>query len=103
MILRIVKMEFRPEGVEPFQKTFERFKNEIRSQPGCDLVLLLQDTADERRFFTYSLWESEEALNRYRDSATFKAVWPLTKQWFSAAPEAWSTKVLDGILPLPTP
>ncbi len=101
MIVRIVKMEFQQEGVSPFLKTFEEYKAAIRAQPGCSLVLLLQDTSNDHRYFTYSLWESEDALNRYRYSDTFKTVWPLTKKWFSAPPEAWSTHVVDGALPLP--
>lgn len=101
MILRVVKMEFKPKGVASFLETFDEFKSEIRSQPGCSMVLLLRDVSNPERFFTYSLWESEAALNHYRFSATFQRVWPMTKKWFSAPAEAWSTEVVDGSLPLP--
>lgn len=101
MILRVVKMEFESEGVAPFLKTFEQYKSAIRSQAGCSLVLLLRDTSSANRFFTYSFWESEDALNAYRYSPLFKEVWPLTKKWFSAPAEAWSTIVVDGTLPTP--
>ncbi|WP_306643892.1 putative quinol monooxygenase [Sanyastnella coralliicola] len=91
MIVRIVKMVFRPEGVEEFLTTFEKFKSDIRNQPGCLHLELLQQK-DGNTFFTYSYWESEKELNAYRDSETFKTVWPLTKKHFDAKPEAWTTE-----------
>jgi heme-degrading monooxygenase HmoA len=42
-------------------------------------------------YFTVSDWESEKALNAYRDSALFAEIWPTVKPWFSAKAEAWTT------------
>jgi heme-degrading monooxygenase HmoA len=46
---------------------------------------------------TYSIWDSEEALNNYRDSELFGELWPKIKPWFAAKAEAWSVKThFDG-------
>ena len=46
---------------------------------------------------TYSHWESEEALNKYRDSELFKSVWSFTKALFAEKPQAFSTKKLQEV------
>jgi quinol monooxygenase YgiN len=99
MILRLVKMEFRPEEVANFVALFERFRPEIANQPGCVSVCLLRDQQQPARFFTHSYWTSHEALEAYRHSATFAAVWPLTKALFASRPEAWSLELESGALP----
>lgn len=91
MINRVVKLSFDPAQVENFQQLFENTKNTIAAFEGCRGVKLLRDTNATNVFFTYSLWESEEALNRYRQSDFFNKVWTQTKQWFNDKPMAWST------------
>lgn len=90
MIIRIVKMTFRPEEVETFRTLFAAKKQLIRGFAGCAHLELWQDAQDAAIFFTYSHWESEEALNRYRFSELFKEVWSDTKALFAAKAEAWS-------------
>ena len=46
---------------------------------------------------TYSHWESESALNQYRDSELFKSVWAFTKTLFSDKPVAFSSKKLQEV------
>ena len=90
MIIRIVKMTFREEEIHAFQTLFEERKSLIRNFPGCTHLELWQDKCHPQIFFTYSWWQSEEDLNRYRDSHFFDDTWRLTKQKFAAKPEAWS-------------
>ena len=90
MIIRIVKMHFRAEEVENFRQLFEDRKSMIRDFSGCRHLELWQDNKEPGIFFTYSWWESEAALNAYRDSSFFDDTWALTKQKFAAKPEAWS-------------
>lgn len=91
MIVRVVKMTFRPEEVEAFQRLFEGWRHRIIAFPGCRHLELLHDAEDPRVFFTYSEWDGPEALKAYRDSVVFADVWPVVKGLFAARAEAWST------------
>lgn len=58
---------------------------------------LLRDKNNPQVVFTYSEWEKEEDLEKYRKSALFGEVWPTVKQWFDKKAEAISTDVyFDG-------
>ena len=96
-LIRVVRMTFRPEEVPAFLKNFEAHKILIRNFPGCLHLELWQDENQKNIFFTYSHWESEAALNQYRDSQLFKSVWSFTKTLFSEKPQAWSTKKLQEV------
>lgn len=97
MLIRIVKMTFEPKEIENFQQLFDRNKNKIRNFDGCNHLELLRDKNDTNIFFTYSYWNDELALNEYRHSELFKAVWAETKILFSAKPEAWSVDRLVSL------
>jgi heme-degrading monooxygenase HmoA len=45
-------------------------------------------------FFTYSFWQSQNDLEKYRNSALFKEVWSKTKKMFAEKAQAWSTEIL---------
>ena len=97
MLIRIVRMTFRLEAISAFLENFETHKHLIRNSPGCHHVELWQDHADKNIFVTYSHWESEEALNKYRDSELFKSVWSFTKALFSDKPQAFSVNKLQEV------
>ncbi|MDP1800521.1 MAG: antibiotic biosynthesis monooxygenase family protein [Bacteroidota bacterium] len=90
MIKRIVKMSFKTENIESFKTIFENNWQKIKGFDGCNSVELLQDINNPSIFFTYSFWQSEEHLNKYRNSDLFNTVWGATKILFNAKPEAWS-------------
>jgi Uncharacterized conserved protein len=91
MIRRIVKMKFRPEEINNFLTVFRLVHTKIVAVDGCHSVDLLQDKTDPTVIFTYSLWDSEEALNAYRHYPFFKDTWSKTKALFADRPLAWST------------
>ncbi|MFM2203666.1 MAG: hypothetical protein RLZZ605_630 [Bacteroidota bacterium] len=91
MIIRIVKMHFKPEHIGAFHQLFEERKEQIASFEGCQSVDMLQDIKDPCIHFTYSHWISEEALANYRASAFFEDTWAKTKALFEHKAEAWST------------
>ncbi|MDM9632217.1 putative quinol monooxygenase [Robiginitalea aurantiaca] len=95
MLTRIVKMTFEPENIPSFERLFKASEKEIRAFPGCVNVNLLQDIKDPSVFFTYSHWESEAALEAYRNSEFFKGVWGQTRTLFSERPKAWSLALRD--------
>ena len=96
-VIRVVRMTFRPEEAPAFLENFEAHKSLIRNFPGCQHLELWQDQNQKNIFVTYSHWESEMALNQYRDSELFKSVWSFTKTLFSEKPQAWSTKKLQEV------
>ncbi len=90
MLVRTVKMTFSANKTDEFQTRFHNIKHTILEFEGCELLELYQDKKDSTIFFTYSYWQSEEYLNRYRNSDFFKEVWSHTKKMFTSKPEAWS-------------
>lgn len=90
MIRRIVKMTFREEETENFLAFFDTVKERISGFEGCHHLELWQDKRQKNICFTYSLWESEEALDHYRYSELFKNTWSKTKVLFKDKAEAWS-------------
>ena len=92
MLIRIVRMTFRPEERTAFLQLFDRNKKKIRHFPGCTHLELLEDFNDKNVLTTYSYWKSEADLNNYRQSELFAGVWQNTKTKFAAKPIAFSLK-----------
>jgi len=90
MIVRFVKLEIQNQHIDDFKKLTSGEKEEIEAFEGCSFLEILQDVNNKELFFSHSHWQSEDALNKYRDSAFFRGNWKQVKQWFSAKPEAWS-------------
>lgn len=90
MIVRIVKMKFKHEHIEEFQKLFVELYPVISTFEGCNHLSLLQDVADPGSMMTYSIWKNEESLNRYRFSEFFKQTRSRTKVLFDDRPMAIS-------------
>lgn len=95
MIKRLVKLTFQEDKIEDFKNIFESSKDKIKAMEGCKHVEVLQDIIQPNVFFTLSIWDTEGALNRYRDSELFKTTWAKTKILFSDKPMAWSTEMLS--------
>ncbi len=95
MIKRIVKLGFKVENISLFKEVFEESKEKISNFEGCYHVELLQCKNPENIFFTFSIWESEDALNKYRHSPFFQKTWEKTKVLFNTKPEAWSVSLVD--------
>lgn len=96
MIIRIVKLTMHPEKTVTFTDYFDTVCQTIRNQPGCHQLQVWQDIHQPNIFFTYSIWNSEDDLNNYRDSPFFGTFWKTVKPWFGAKAEVWSfTKLLD--------
>ncbi len=90
-------MTFQEDRIEDFLENFEKNKKAIRGFEGCHHLELWRDENKPNVFMTYSHWENEEALNRYRDSELFKKVWAFTKTLFSEKPFAFSSKKLQEV------
>jgi quinol monooxygenase YgiN len=95
MLIRVVRMRFRQDAVEDFRALFTERKATIASFDGCQHLELWQDAADPTVFCTYSHWDSEAHLNRYRFSEFFKDTWMLTRALFADKAVAWSAVRVD--------
>ena len=91
-LIRIVRMTFQADKIDAFRQNFDENKQHIRAFAGCQHLELWQDLHTPHIFCTYSIWESEEALNHYRNSPLFARVWATTKAWFSDKPQAFSVQ-----------
>ena len=94
MLIRIVKLTFKPENIPSFERIFKASSQEIIKFQGCRKVEGYQDIKNPCVFFTYSHWDKESDLNDYRSSDFFKAVWGKTKLLFAEKPQAWSVTEL---------
>lgn len=92
MITRIVKLTFQEDKISDFLSFFDTIKHQVNTFPGCHGMKLLQNIHHPWIVMTYSRWESESALNLYRDSEIFGIVWPTIKPWFTQKAEAWSVE-----------
>lgn len=95
MLIRIVKLTFKPENIPSFERIFAASSSEIIKFQGCSKVEGYQDMKNPCVFFTYSHWDKESDLNEYRSSDFFKEVWSKTKALFAEKPEAWSVQQLQ--------
>ena len=93
MILRLVKMHFRPEETKDFLNYFESIKESIKSMPGILNLKLYQDANDKNIVFTHSTWLNEESIENYKTTKEFAEIWPKTKALFASKPMAWSLKL----------
>lgn len=91
MITRIVKLTFKEEHIPKFKAIWQESRAKIAAFEGCHFVEMLQSKQPKNVCFTYSVWDHEDALNNYRHSELFQAVWAKTKVLFDDKPEAWST------------
>lgn len=97
MFVRIVKMRFQEDKIDIFLEKFNAIKENIRHFEGNQFLELYQDKNDNRIFFTYSYWNTEEDLENYRKSDLFNEVWTFTKALFSDKPEAWSVNKIVSL------
>lgn len=94
VLIRIVRMTFRPDAVDPFLEYFDRAAPQIRAFDGCEHLELWADTRFPNCCTTCSHWTGDDALEAYRQSDLFRSTWDAVKPLFAARPEAWSYSVL---------
>lgn len=87
-------MTFRPEEVDNFIAIFNASSSQIRAFPGCLHLELWRGKRKENVLFTFSRWESEDALENYRHSELFRSTWAKTKPLFAEKAGAWSVDTL---------
>ncbi|HJW29111.1 MAG TPA: antibiotic biosynthesis monooxygenase family protein [Saprospiraceae bacterium] len=98
MIKRIVIMEILPGQEALFLDIFEEVKQQIRAQPGClSLEVLDGRHHDHVTLCTISSWANEEALEAYRSSSLFNSTWSRVKPLFAHKARAWTLHPIESI------
>lgn len=95
-ITRIVRLSFEESKIDNFLHIFETSKSKISNFPGCRKLDLMRDYNDLNVYYTVSQWETNDDLNKYRNSELFKITWAKTKLLFNDKPYAFS--MIDFIL-----
>lgn len=90
MIIRIVRMSFKPDKVADFLNIFKASKSSIRAFEGCNHLSIYRDLHHSNIYFTVSHWETADNLETYRQSELFKSTWAKVKPFFEDAPRAYS-------------
>ena len=85
-------MTFKAEHSEDFNEFVLKISDKIRSSEGCVSLDIFRDKSNPTVFFSYSTWESEVFLEKYRESEFFVKVWSSAKKWFSDKPQAWTVQ-----------
>ncbi|MCY4158984.1 MAG: antibiotic biosynthesis monooxygenase [Bacteroidetes bacterium] len=83
MLIRIVRLHLQEEFTQSFHEIFEAIAPKIRQTHGCKRLDLWVDTTSVNIVTTYSEWDSESSLNRYRQSDLFKSNWEQVKPFFA--------------------
>ena len=96
MLLRTVRMTFRPDRLADFLDLFRDARPRISAAPGCRHLELWQDARFPNVLTTFSRWDSAEALDAYRRSDLFRETWARTTPLFAAAPVAYSQRLADA-------
>ena len=98
MIKRIVAMELQPGTEGRFLDIFDGAKARIRAMEGClGLEVLRSETEQQVSIWTISLWQNEEALEHYRNSALFKQTWTAVKPLFAGKARAWTLSPIEQL------
>jgi heme-degrading monooxygenase HmoA len=89
-MIRIVKLTFKEDKINDFLQFFDTVKHIVNNFPGCEGMQLLQDIHQPTIVMTYSHWQKEDDLEKYRISPEFQHIWGTIKPWFSEKAQAWS-------------
>jgi quinol monooxygenase YgiN len=94
MLIRTVRMTFRPDRVEDFlAEIFRPSAPRIRAFPGCRHLELWRDERFPNILTTCSHWDDAAALEEYRTSELFLSTWARTTPLFAAPAAAHSQSV----------
>ena len=97
MLVRIVRMTFQEGKLADFHAIFDQSKHLIRAFPGNQHLQLLHDPDHPSVRMTYSLWDSPDALDAYRQSDLFRTTWAATKRLFAEKPIAFSGEEMEQV------
>ena len=96
MLVRIVQLHIQEAHIELFLKLYAGHQQVISTNEGCISLQLLQQDGTPDHVATLSHWQSEEYLNKYRNSAFFKILWKQVKPLFASPAKAFSYQIWNA-------
>ena len=93
MVVRIVSLKCKPEGVDAFRLLLRQAFSRVRNVPGCLSLQIVGDVADPASYYTISAWRDVDALEAYRAGPVFAKVWPRVKAFLREP--AWASTCQD--------
>ena len=103
MLIRLVRMTFRPDALDDFLVHFDRVSPHIRAFEGCTYLELWHGHRFSNICTTHSHWTGPDALEAYRRSDLFRSTWAEVKPFFAAPPVASSHRLGRRVSPAETP
>lgn len=94
MIKRIVKLTIKEEKLAELYQVLDQHLLFIRNVDGCNHLEILKSKPPTNIVWTISIWESEEALNNYRNHPKFYPIWKALKATFAEKAEAWTNDII---------
>ncbi len=102
MILRLVKLNIAQERREDFLSAVTEVFETVASSAGCLGIEILSSAEKPDTFLSLSRWESEAALEAYRNDTVFGTLWSTIKPWFSTPAEAQTFDIPNFSKPVHT-
>ena len=98
MIRRLVRLEFTPGGADKFlTEILPHQKHFTRNFKGCTHLEVWRAIYEPDIVYSFSIWNSEEVLNLYRNSDKFKSFWSKAKTLFSQPAQAVSLQQVEVV------
>jgi quinol monooxygenase YgiN len=92
MILRVVKMVVDQNKIDVFNHFMSNVKMEKIKLEGCVHYDHFGDKQYQNVFYSYTIWESERYLNKYRKSELFREVSSTLRSLCLTEPTAWTVE-----------
>jgi quinol monooxygenase YgiN len=83
-------MQFTPDSKATFIDIFYKKQPFIEGFEGCHSVDLMEDEADDMVLYTFSKWDENESLQKYRNSEMFIKTWKQVKPLFASKAQTFS-------------
>jgi len=92
MILRVVKMELIETKIGLFERFMSNLKDEKLRQEGCLHHDIFCDKDNNSIYFSYTIWNNEKSLKKYKKSELFKVVSQTIRSFCVKEPLAWTVE-----------
>ena len=96
MIKRVVRLTLKDDAsINAFQEIYRSRNPFTKGVKGCREVKVLKDVDHDDVYYTFSIWDSNEDLEAYRQSNYFAETWPMVKAQLAKRAEAFSMTEID--------
>ena len=99
MIIRVVKIPIKDASINSFIKRIPIISNEVRRVSGCIHNDIFRDKMKENIFYSYTIWNSDEDIEKYLGSQYYKDIWGDLWDYFEGTPKSWK---IDNIFDYPS-